>query len=131
MRLLLITGRRLEHYNAGTMTRRTPNAVLMPEERLEICPDDAYRLGLADGDRVEVSSRRAAIVVRAELTNRVASGEVFLSFHFEEAPTNALTSDATDEFTSCPEYKVTAVSLRSVNTSNGVRALAPTAAPRG
>lgn len=109
---VLITGRRLEHYNAGTMTRRTPNIELLPEERLEICPDDAARLGVADGDPVEVASRRAAIVVPAGLTDRVASGEVFLSFHFEDAPTNALTSEATDEFTSCPEYKVTAVALR-------------------
>ncbi|MEP6464493.1 MAG: formate dehydrogenase subunit alpha [Frankiaceae bacterium] len=126
---VLITGRRLEHYNAGTMTRRTPNAVLMPEERLEICPDDALRLGVADGDRVEVASRRAAIVVPAELTNRVASGEVFLSFHFEEAPTNALTSDATDEFTSCPEYKVTAVSLRPAGARTEAQAITPSALP--
>jgi formate dehydrogenase major subunit len=110
---ILITGRRLEHYNAGTMTRRTPNQVLVPAERLEICPDDAARLGVVDGGWVEVASRRAAVTVAAELTDRVASGEVFLSFHFEDTPTNTLTSAATDEITSCPEYKVTAVSLRA------------------
>jgi len=109
---VLVTGRRLVHYNAGTMTRRTDNLVLLPEERLEIHPSDAERLRLADGDGVEVESRRGAVSLSADVTERVAPGEVFMGFHFPEALANTLTSDATDEVTSCPEYKVTAVRLR-------------------
>lgn len=110
---VLITGRRLEHYNAGTMTRRTRNVDLLPAETLQIHPDDAGRLGVVDGDRVEVRSRRAALTLPAALSSRVAPGEVFMSFHFPDVPANALTSSAVDEVTSCPEYKVTAVRLRA------------------
>jgi len=109
---VLVTGRRLEHYNAGTMTRRTANLELVPEELLEVNPDDAARLGIADGDTVEVASRRGAITVSADVTDSVASGEVFMGFHFPDALANALTSDETDEVTDCPEYKVTSVRLR-------------------
>ncbi|HLZ36948.1 MAG TPA: formate dehydrogenase subunit alpha, partial [Mycobacteriales bacterium] len=111
---VLITGRRLEHYNAGTMTLRTPNQDLVPGEWLEMAPDDALRLGVGDGDKVEVISRRGSVVVPARPTRRAASGQVFLSFHFPEAPSNVLTSQAVDTATSCPEYKVTAVQVRTV-----------------
>jgi formate dehydrogenase major subunit len=112
---ILVTGRRLVHYNAGTMTRRTDNLLLLPEERLEIHPSDAQRLGVGDGDAVEVSSRRAAVALPADVTERVAPGELFMAFHFPEALANALTSDATDDVTSCPEYKVTAVRVRGAS----------------
>jgi formate dehydrogenase major subunit len=109
--LVLITGRRLEHYNAGTMTRRTANLQLLPEERLEVNPADAARLGLRDAAPATVTSRRGSIEVTAEVTERVSPGQVFMAFHFPEAAANVLTSDANDEFTSCPEYKVSAVRL--------------------
>jgi formate dehydrogenase alpha subunit len=110
---VLVTGRRLEHYNAGTMTRRTGNLDLLPQERLELHPHDAEQLGIADGEQVEVASRRAAVELSAHVTERVAPGQLFMAFHFPEALANALTSDSTDEVTDCPEYKVTAVSLRA------------------
>jgi formate dehydrogenase major subunit len=109
--LVLVTGRRLEHYNAGTMTRRTPNLVLLGEERLEVNPADAARLGLADGTRAVLTSRRGSIDVSVGVTERVAPGQLFMAFHFPNALANALTSDASDDVTSCPEYKVTAVKL--------------------
>jgi formate dehydrogenase major subunit len=108
----LITGRRLAHYNSGSMTRRTANLVLDAEERLDIHPDDATRLGIGEGDPVHISSRRGSVRARAHRCDTVAPGEVFMSFHFPEAPVNRLTSDQVDEATSCPEYKVTAVRLR-------------------
>jgi formate dehydrogenase alpha subunit len=109
---VLVTGRRLEHYNAGTMTRRTANLALVPDERLDVHPDDAARLGLPDGAVVEVASRRGAITVPLRRSARVAPGQLFLAFHFPETPANLLTSEHTDEVTGCPEYKVTAVALR-------------------
>jgi formate dehydrogenase major subunit len=111
---VLITGRRLEHYNAGTMMRLTSNLDLLPEERLEINPVDAARLGLSDADRVTVTSRRGSIDLPVQVTERVAPGQLFMAFHLPEAPANVLTSDWSDEVTSCPEYKVTAVGLAPV-----------------
>ncbi len=112
---LLVTGRRLMHYNAGTMTRRTANVELQRGETLDIHPDDANRLALRDGERVEVASRRGKIVAPVRLTDDVAPGEVFLAFHFPDVATNVLTSQAVDDVTSCPEYKVTAVQLRNLD----------------
>jgi predicted molibdopterin-dependent oxidoreductase YjgC len=74
-------------------------------------PSDATAIGVHDGDRVLVRSRRGAITVAIEATERVAPGELFMAFHFPEAPANRLTSDAMDDVTSCPEYKVTAVAV--------------------
>ncbi len=108
----LITGRRLVHYNSGTMTRRTPNLALVPDERLDINPSDAARLGIADGDRIEITSRRGSVTAPVRLTDDMAPGEVFLAFHFPDVAANLLTSSESDEVTACPEYKVTAVQLR-------------------
>jgi formate dehydrogenase major subunit len=110
--LTLITGRRLVHYNAATMTRRTPNLALMPREALDIHPDDAYRIGLRDGDPVEITSRRGTVTAPVRVTDDMSAGQVFLDFHFPDVPANVLTSRSVDEFTSCPEYKVTAVRVR-------------------
>jgi formate dehydrogenase major subunit len=107
--LLLVTGRRLEHYNAGTMTRRTANLELVPEELVELHPDDARELAIGSGERVRVASRRGEIELTAEVTERVSPGQAFMGFHFPQALANVLTSQAVDEVTSCPEYKVSAV----------------------
>jgi formate dehydrogenase alpha subunit len=109
--LLLVTGRRLEHYNSGTMTRRTANLELVGVELLEINAGDALDHGIADGERVRVASRRGAIEVTARVSDRISPGEAFTAFHFPEALTNRLTSQEVDEVTSCPEYKVTAVRI--------------------
>jgi formate dehydrogenase major subunit len=111
---VLVTGRQLAHYNSGTQTRRTGNAVLQPADLVEMHPEDAERLGVSDGDVVEVRSRRGAVETWACVTTRVAPGNVFLSFHFPEVKTNVLTSGHSDPNTRCPEYKVTAVSVRKV-----------------
>ncbi|MDG4791147.1 formate dehydrogenase subunit alpha [Micromonospora sp. WMMD1102] len=108
---VLVTGRRLPHYNSGSMTRRTPNLELSPREVLDLHPDDATRLGLADGDLVEVASRRARVTFPVRVTDTVAPGQVFTTFAFPDRATNALTSDCADASTGCPEYKVTAVAL--------------------
>jgi formate dehydrogenase major subunit len=125
----LITGRRLTHYNAGTMTRRTANLHLAPSETLDLHPDDAARLGVDPGSPVEVASRRGTVTVPARLTDDVAPGQVFLAFHFPDVAANLLTSDASDEVTSCPEYKVTAVRLRAAMRSSGEQDLKGTRPP--
>ncbi len=116
---VLVTGRQLAHYNAGTMTRRTANLELHPSDLAEVHPDDAARLGIEDGDEVEVASRRGAIRTFAKLTTRVAPGNLFLSFHFPEVRVNVLTSGNADAATKCPEYKVSAVRLAKIADGGG------------
>jgi predicted molibdopterin-dependent oxidoreductase YjgC len=109
--LVLVTGRRLEHYNVGTMTRRTGNLELVGHEWLEIHPDDAAALGVEDGETVEVRSRNGSILLEAGVTERIEPGHVFASFHFPEARTNVLVGQSADVDTSCPEYKVVPVAV--------------------
>jgi formate dehydrogenase major subunit len=110
--LILVTGRRLEHYNAGTMTRRTGNLELVDRDWLEVHPDDAARLWIKDGERVSVRSRVGRIETEARVTDRIEPGHVFTAFHFPEVRTNLLVGSSADVNTSCPEYKVVAVDVR-------------------
>ncbi len=107
--LALVTGRTLPHYNAGSMTRRTANVTLQDRDFLEIHPVDAAARGIGGGDPVEVESPRGVASATARVTDRVAPGTVFLSFHFPETGTNAATGAGRDGVTDCPEYKLTAV----------------------
>jgi len=113
--LILITGRRLQHYNAGTMTRRTANLELLSSETLEIHPDDAARLWIQTGDKISVRSRVGRIETDAVVTDRIEPGHVFTAFHFPEVRTNLLIGQSADVNTSCPEYKVVAVDVRPVS----------------
>lgn len=106
---LLVTGRVLQHYNVGTMTRRTPHRELVPEDVLEIHPEDAGRLGVADGDRVALESRWGKTEAPARRSRRVRPGTLFLSFHFPETHTNRLVGPHRDPRSKCPDYKVVAV----------------------
>ncbi|MGO9899294.1 MAG: formate dehydrogenase subunit alpha [Solirubrobacteraceae bacterium] len=112
--LILVTGRRLQHYNAGTMTRRTANIELVDRDWLEINPHDARRLWISDAQRVTVRSALGWIETEAKLTERIDPGHVFTAFHFPEVRTNLLVGSSADVNTSCPEYKVIAVDVRPV-----------------
>ncbi len=107
---VLSTGRNRYHYHTGTMTRRSRSLDhVAPEERLEMNPQDAQRLGIAEGDMVRVVSRRGEVMARVRLCERSLPGMVFGTFHFAEAPINRLTNDALDPVGKIPEYKVCAV----------------------
>ncbi|MGZ4296079.1 MAG: formate dehydrogenase subunit alpha [Solirubrobacteraceae bacterium] len=110
--LVLVTGRVLQHYNAGTMTRRTHNIDIVDRDWLEVHPVDAARLWINDGDKVSVRSRVGQTELYAKVTERIEPGHVFTSFHFPEARTNLLVGQSSDVNTSCPEYKVVAVDVR-------------------
>ncbi|MDX1661207.1 MAG: formate dehydrogenase subunit alpha [Gemmatimonadota bacterium] len=114
---LLNTGRVLDHYNVGTMTRRTPQADLVGDDRLEINPDDAAREGVAAGDPVTIESRWGRTTVPAEPTDRVKPGTLFLSFHFPESHANAVTGPCRDPESNCPQYKATAVRITRSSTT--------------
>jgi len=112
--LLLTTGRILSQYNVGAQTRRTPNLAWHSEDRLEIHPHDAEARGIEHGDWVGVTSRAGDTVLRVEITERVAPGVVYTTFHFPESGANLITTDNSDWATNCPEYKVTAVQVVKV-----------------
>ena len=110
--LILTTGRVLYHFHSRTMTGRVPGLHgLVPEAYVEINPRDAQRLGIRDGDRVRVASRRGAIRVRALVTERVPEGTVFIPFHFGDQAANRLTNPALDPVSKIPEFKVCAVRI--------------------
>jgi len=108
---ILTTGRVLEHWHGGTMTRNSDLDALYPEARVEIHPADAEIHGILDGMAVKVTSRRGEIVVRATVTEKTTVGVVFLSWHFAEAAANLLTIDALDPQAKIPEFKACAVQV--------------------
>jgi len=113
--LLLTTGRILSQYNVGAQTRRTANTIWHEEDRLEIHPADAEPRGIRSGTWVRLSSRAGETALRALVTDRVAPGVVYTTFHHPMTQANVVTTDFSDWATNCPEYKVTAVQVAPSN----------------
>jgi formate dehydrogenase major subunit len=113
--LILTTGRILSQYNVGAQTRRTGNVVWHAEDVLEIHPHDADVRGISDGDWVGLTSRAGETVLRARVSEKIAPGVVYTTFHFPETNANVVTTENSDWATNCPEYKVTAVEIVLVN----------------
>ncbi|TKT74271.1 formate dehydrogenase subunit alpha [Aquamicrobium sp. LC103] len=113
--LLLTTGRILSQYNVGAQTRRTENVIWHDEDRLEIHPHDAEQRGIRDGDWVRIQSRAGETTLRALITERVAPGVIYTTFHHPNTQANVVTTDFSDWATNCPEYKVTAVQVAPSN----------------
>ena len=114
--LLLTTGRILSQYNVGAQTRRTGNVAWHAEDVLEMHPTDAENRGLKTGDWAKLASRSGDTTLRVVVTDRVAPGVVYTTFHHPTTQANVVTTDNSDWATNCPEYKVTAV---QVTPSNG------------
>jgi formate dehydrogenase major subunit len=112
--LLLNTGRTLHHFNAGTMTGRTPGARAWPADLLEMAPSDAARLSLDDGERGRIVSRYGEAVLPLRITTRVRPGELFATFHTSEVFLNRVTGLRRDRISGTPEYKVTAVRVEGL-----------------
>lgn len=109
---ILTTGRVLYHYHTGTMTRKVKGLnEKVPENYIEINPSAASKLGVNDGDMLNVSSRRGNIRIKAKVTGRVEENVVFVPFHFAEAAANNLTNGALDPGCKTPELKVCAVAI--------------------
>ena len=113
--LLLTTGRILSQYNVGAQTRRTSNVAWHHEDVLEIHPHDAEQRGIVDGGWAKLESRSGATSLRAVVTDRVAPGVVYTTFHHPETQANVVTTEFSDWATNCPEYKVTAVQVAPSN----------------
>jgi assimilatory nitrate reductase catalytic subunit len=109
----LVTGRVLQHYQSGAQTRRTPElAAAVPDPYVQLHPDLAGRLDIAEGELVRVSSRRGTAVARAQLSESIRPDTVFMPFHWAgPGSANLLTNDALDPISRMPEFKVCAVDV--------------------
>jgi len=108
---ILTTSRNLEHYNAGTMTRRTGNEDIVSEDVLLVNREDAAEKGITNRSKVRLFSARGEITLTAQISDKVKQGILFTTFHFPELMINRVTGDVTDKHTKCPEYKVVAVGI--------------------
>jgi formate dehydrogenase major subunit len=111
---LLNTGRTLYQFNAGTMTGRSRPAIFCPTDVLQMSTTDANRLDVCPADEVQVTSRYGETVMRAHVTDAVAPGQLFATFHSRAAFVNRLTSRHCDSYVQTPEYKVTAVQVKRI-----------------
>lgn len=112
---ILVTGRVYHQFHTGTMTRRSQlHNRECSQSLIEIHPDDAGKLNVAEGARVRVASRRGDCTLAVMITDRVSPGHVFANFHFTEAPVNFLTVEQSDPVAKCPEYKICAVRIEKV-----------------
>jgi len=109
---IITTNRELEHYNAGTMTRRTGNVDILTEDVILIHPDDAATHFIQEGDMVCVESPRGKVDIKARLTDEVKPGVLSTTFHFPDLTLNMITSSERDSEAMCPEYKIVAVNIR-------------------
>ena len=108
--LVLMTGRVLYQYNACAMTGRTRGLdEIAGSSFIELHSQDAEALGVADGDRVRVTSRRGQVETTARVSGKTNPGETWMPFHFQDANSNWLTIAALDRVSKAPEYKVCAV----------------------
>ena len=111
---IFTTGRVLYQYHTGSMSRRSEGLnAIYPEAVVELNTEDAFKLGIADGDMVKVASRRGEVTAKAEVSNKVEPGVVFMPWHFAEAAANKLTIAALDPIAKIPEYKVCAVKVEA------------------
>ena len=113
--LVLSTGRRLTHYHTRTQTGRCEGLNdLLGEETADISFADAGQMGIGDGERIRLRSRRGAIELRARVTPEVPAGMVWMAFHFREACANWLTNDAFDPVSQTAEYKACSVRIEKI-----------------
>jgi predicted molibdopterin-dependent oxidoreductase YjgC len=112
---LLTTGRVETQWHTGSMTRRSPALNdECPEPYVEINPEDAQRLGIADGEEIEILSKRGRIRTKVLITDKVTPGVIFMPFHFAESAANLLTYPALDPIAKIPVFKVCAAAVRRI-----------------
>ena len=113
---ILVTGRVLEHWHTGVMTRRSRAlSALEPEAFAEVHPEDCARLAIEEDGFVCVRSRRGAVTLRVRKSDATQPGSVFIPFHFREAAANVLTTDKLDPDGKIPEFKFCAVRLEAAD----------------
>lgn len=110
--MVLTTGRQLEHWHTGSMTRRASKLdALEPEANASLNPKELRRLGVAPGDLIKVETRRGSIELMARADRAVAEGMIFIPFCYAEAAANVLTNPQLDPFGKIPEFKFCAAKV--------------------
>jgi formate dehydrogenase major subunit len=117
--MILVTGRLLYQFNAGTMTGRSATNAFQPTDRLQISTSDAARLGIANGERVRLSSAHGACEIECETTDAVRPNELFATFQAPGVFLNRVTGDERDSMVGTPQYKVTAVRVEPIAQTAG------------
>ncbi len=113
---ILTTGRILYQYNAAAMTSRSAGLMeIAGEGFIEVNFKDAERLGIKNGEKINIESRRGKITATARVGRKVSQGETWMPFHFPDSPANVLTNAALDDFARIPEYKVCAVNISRID----------------
>jgi formate dehydrogenase alpha subunit len=116
--LVLTTGRVLEHFHTGTMSRRSRVLeTLEPQGHIDMNQEDAETVGVHADDFLQVTSPRGEIIVQVRIDNKVPQGTAFMAFHWREAPANLLTSEAVDPTARIPEYKVSSIRIEKAKMS--------------
>ena len=111
---VLITGRQLEHWHTGSMTRRASMLhEIEPDPNANLCFEDMQKFNIQDGDLITVESRRGSIDVYARRDDMLKPGQVFIPFCYVESAANLLTNAALDPFAKIPEFKFCAVNIKS------------------
>ena len=112
--LIMTTGRLLEHYHTGTMTRKTEGLNKLAGPRVMISVEDAERLNISNSEVISIVTRRGEITAPAFVTKRMQKGVIYIPFHFAESPVNKLTNPAMDKIARIPELKVCAAKIKKV-----------------
>jgi len=114
--MVLTTGRQLEHWHTGAMTRRAQILdELEPQAVASLSPDDLRDLGVTPGDPIRVRTRRGAIELASRADGGVPAGMIFIPFCYAEAAANVLTNPALDPFGKIPEFKFCAAKVEAVS----------------
>jgi formate dehydrogenase major subunit len=115
---ILITGRELNHFNAGTMTYRTLQKTICPSDMLHLNPGDAKSLDLTEGEMARVVSRYGKTIIPVAIDSSLKTGEVFSTFSDNKIFINKITNPHQDSYVQTPEYKITAVRVEKITAEN-------------
>ena len=117
--MILTTGRQLEHWHTGAMTRRASNLdAIEPEATVSLSPEDIKIKNIKSGDYVEISTKRGSLKIRVREDRDIPRGVLFIPFCYNEAAANLLTNSALDPFGKIPEFKYCAAKIENVKSTN-------------
>ncbi len=112
--LIMTTGRVLEQFHTGTMTRKTEGLNNLAGPMVMISVEDAERMGISNSEVVKIATRRGEITAPAFVTKRISTGVIYIPFHYKESPANRLTNPALDPIAKIPEFKVCAAKIEKI-----------------
>ena len=114
--MILTTGRQLEHWHTGAMTRKASNLdAIEPEATISLAPKDIKKINVNSGDFIKVSTRRGTIKIKVREDRSIPEGVIFIPFCYKEAAANLLTNSALDPFGKIPEFKYCAAKINILN----------------